>query len=85
MVESNILLIAAAVLLMAALYSTVGHGGGSGYLAVLAIAAIAPEQMRPTALILNIVVSSIATWKFGATLRHESHFNCHNVKIATND
>jgi len=67
MVESNILLIAAAVLLMAALYSTVGHGGGSGYLAVLAIAAIAPEQMRPTALILNIVVSSIATWKFGAT------------------
>ena len=67
MVESNILLIAVAVLLMAALYSTVGHGGGSGYLAVLALAAISPEQMRPTALILNIVVSSIATWKFGST------------------
>ncbi len=52
---------------MAALYSTVGHGGGSGYLAVLAIAAIAPEQMRPTALLLNVVVSSIATWKFSST------------------
>ncbi len=52
---------------MATLYSTVGHGGGSGYLAVLAIAAIAPEQMRPTALLLNVVVASIATWKFGAT------------------
>ncbi len=52
---------------MATLYSTVGHGGGSGYLAVLAIAAVAPEQMRPTALLLNIVVASIATWKFGLT------------------
>ena len=67
MIESNILLIAAAVLLMAALYSTVGHGGGSGYLAVLAVAAIAPEQMRPTALLLNVAVSSLATWRFCAT------------------
>ncbi len=66
-IESNILLIAAAMFVMAALYSTVGHGGGSGYLAILAIAAIAPEQMRPTALLLNVVVSSIATWKFVAT------------------
>ncbi|MBC8421752.1 sulfite exporter TauE/SafE family protein [bacterium] len=65
--ESNILLISIAVLVMAALYSTVGHGGGSGYLAVLALAAISPEQMRPTALLLNVVVSSIATWKFVAT------------------
>lgn len=64
MIESNILSIAAAVFVMAALYSTVGHGGGSGYLAILAIASIAPEQMRPTALLLNVVVSSIATWKF---------------------
>lgn len=62
-----IIVIAVAVLCMAGLYSTVGHGGGSGYLAVLAIAAIAPEEMRPTALILNIAVSSIATWKFLAT------------------
>jgi len=65
--ESNILLISIAVLVMAALYSTVGHGGGSGYLAVLALAAISPEQMRPTALLLNVVVSSIATWKFAST------------------
>ena len=65
--ESSILLIAAAVFVMATLYSTVGHGGGSGYLAVLALAAIAPEQMRPTALLLNILVASLATWKFGVT------------------
>ena len=63
----TILLISVAVFVMAALYSTVGHGGGSGYLAILAIAAIAPEQMRPTALLLNVAVSSIATWKFVAT------------------
>jgi hypothetical protein len=63
----TVLFIALAVLVMATLYSAVGHGGGSGYLAVLAIASIAPEQMRPTALILNVVVSSIATWKFSAS------------------
>lgn len=67
MIESQTLLIAMAVLGMATLYSTVGHGGGSGYLAVLALAAIAPEQMRPTALLLNILVASVATWKFGLT------------------
>ena len=62
-----IALISVAVFVMATLYSTVGHGGGSGYLAILALAAIAPEQMRPTALLLNVAVSSIATWKFVAT------------------
>jgi uncharacterized membrane protein YfcA len=62
-----IIWIAVAVLVMATLYSTVGHGGGSGYLAVLAISSIAPEQMRPTALVLNVVVATIATWKFGGT------------------
>ena len=67
MIESQTLLIAIAVLVMATLYSTVGHGGGSGYLAVLTLAAIAPEQMRPTALLLNILVASVATWKFGVT------------------
>ena len=76
METQTVLLISIAVLAMATLYSTVGHGGGSGYLAVLAIAAIAPEQMRPTALLLNVAVSSIATWKFIATgtLRKELFF-----------
>ena len=53
-----------AVFCMATMYSTVGHGGGSGYLAVLGIAAIAPEQMKSTALLLNVAVSLLATWKF---------------------
>jgi uncharacterized protein len=67
MEPQSVLFISIAVFVMATLYSTVGHGGGSGYLAILAIAAIAPEQMRPTALLLNVVVASIATWKFCAT------------------
>lgn len=51
-------------LLVATLYSTVGHGGGSGYLAAMALLGFAPEVMRPTALILNVCVSLIATIKF---------------------
>ena len=58
------IIIAGAVLAMAALYSTVGHGGGSGYLAILALSGVVPDQMRPTALLLNVVVASIGTWKF---------------------
>ncbi|HYM93965.1 MAG TPA: sulfite exporter TauE/SafE family protein, partial [Chitinophagaceae bacterium] len=43
--------------LVAFLYSSVGHGGASGYLALMAIFSIAPDVMRPTALLLNLFVS----------------------------
>ena len=46
--------------LVAFLYSSVGHGGASGYLALMAFFSFAPETMRPTALILNLFVSLIA-------------------------
>lgn len=46
--------------LVAFLYASVGHGGASGYLALMAFFSFAPETMRPTALILNIFVSLIA-------------------------
>lgn len=51
-------------LLTAMLYSSVGHGGASGYLAVMALAGFAPGVMKPTALSLNILVSAIATARF---------------------
>jgi uncharacterized membrane protein YfcA len=51
--ESLILLLA----IMAFLYASVGHGGASGYLAVMAIFAIAPSIMKQTALLLNLGVS----------------------------
>ena len=50
--------------LIAMLYSSVGHAGASGYLAVKAIIGIQPEIMRPSALALNILVATIATYKF---------------------
>jgi len=43
--------------IVAFLYSSVGHGGASGYLALMAIYAISPEVMKPTALMLNLFVS----------------------------
>ncbi len=45
---------------VAFLYSSVGHGGGSGYLALMVLFGMAPETMRSTSLSLNIFVSLIA-------------------------
>lgn len=50
--------------LAALLYSSVGHGGASGYLAVLALAGTATAVMRPTALLLNLVVAGLGTIQF---------------------
>lgn len=50
--------------LAALLYASVGHAGASGYLAAMALFGLAPEVMKPTALVLNILVASIATLKF---------------------
>ena len=52
------------VFLLAVLYSSVGHGGASGYLALMALFSFPPDFMRPTALVLNIFVSSIAFYSF---------------------
>lgn len=61
---SETLLIAALFLVSAALYSSVGHGGASSYLAVMGLFSFAPEVMKPTALSLNILVAGVATYKF---------------------
>jgi uncharacterized membrane protein YfcA len=45
---------------VAFLYASVGHGGASGYLALMALFSVAPEVMKPTALLLNIFVSLTA-------------------------
>lgn len=57
-------LLAGLILLAAILYASVGHGGASAYLAVMALMGLSPEIMRPAALLLNVLVSSIALWKF---------------------
>src|ERR1035437_6957113 len=50
--------------LVAFLYASVGHGGASGYLALMAIFSITPEVMKPTALMLNLFVSLTAFIQF---------------------
>ncbi len=52
---------------VAALYASVGHGGASGYLAIMALFGISSLFMRPSALVLNVVVSALATWAFMKT------------------
>ena len=52
------------LLLVAALYSSVGHAGASGYIAAMALVGLAPEQMRPTALALNLLVGGIGLFRF---------------------
>jgi uncharacterized membrane protein YfcA len=50
--------------LVAFLYASVGHGGASGYLALMALFNIAPEVMKPTALLLNLFVAGTAFIQF---------------------
>jgi uncharacterized protein len=44
------------------LYSTVGQAGGTGFLAVMVFASFPADEMRPTALLLNVVAAAYATW-----------------------
>jgi len=62
--ESTLALLAAGMLVAAFVYASVGHGGASAYIAAMALAGVAPTEMRPIALTLNILVSSLATYKF---------------------
>src|SRR5688572_26660497 len=61
---SEALAIAVLFFAVAALYSTVGHAGASGYLAIMALFSVSATVMRPTALTLNILVATIATLRF---------------------
>jgi uncharacterized membrane protein YfcA len=61
---SLLYLLAICILAIAVLYSCVGHGGASGYIAILALFSLAPEVFKPTALVLNILVSAVATFSF---------------------
>ena len=52
------------LLFIAFFYSSVGHGGASGYLALMALFSFLPEEIRPTALVLNLVVAGISFMLF---------------------
>lgn len=63
MTESTLIFLSI-LFIVAALYASVGHGGASGYLALMAIFSIAPAVMKPTALLLNLFVSSVSFIQF---------------------
>jgi uncharacterized membrane protein YfcA len=58
------LALAACIFLGASLYSSVGHGGASAYIAIMALFGVAPGIMRPTALVLNIIVSGLGSVRY---------------------
>ena len=67
----NIILFYPLLFLVAFLYASVGHGGASGYLALMAIFAISPDVMKRTALLLNLFVSLTSFIQF----YRGKHFN----------
>jgi len=60
----TLLFICVAILIVAFLYSSVGHAGASGYIAIMTLFGLAPAVVKPSALVLNILVASITTWQF---------------------
>lgn len=53
-----------AIGVIAFLYSSVGHAGASGYIAIMTLASLSPAVIKPSALVLNILVASIGSWQF---------------------
>lgn len=64
MTEHADLLLAALLFAVAVLYSSVGHAGASGYIASMTLLGFAPEQVRPTALALNLLVGGIGLFRW---------------------
>ena len=58
------LLLAGLLFAVAVLYTSVGHAGASGYIAMMALVGLAPEAMRPTALALNLLAGGIGLARF---------------------
>ena len=61
--DTTSILLLILIALAALLYSSVGHGGASGYLAAMALLGVAPAVMKPAALVLNIFVAGWVAWR----------------------
>jgi uncharacterized membrane protein YfcA len=62
--NETISLLAIGIFIIACLYSSVGHAGASGYIAIMSLLSFPPEEIKPIALTLNIFVASITAWNF---------------------
>ena len=56
--------LAACIFFGAALYSSVGHAGASAYIALMALFGLPAQVMRPTALVLNVIVATFTSARF---------------------
>jgi uncharacterized membrane protein YfcA len=59
-----LILLVAGITIVAFLYSSVGHAGASGYIAVMTLCGLSANFIRPTALVLNILVACIGAFQF---------------------
>src|SRR6266513_1561465 len=64
MEANKLVLLCLAIAVIAFLYSSVGHAGASGYLATMTLFGLATTVIRPTALVLNILVATIGSFQF---------------------
>lgn len=61
---SDAALLTAGVLVVALLYASVGHAGASGYIAVMTLVGMSAAAIKPTALVLNVLVATIGTAQY---------------------
>ena len=64
MTPVDIAFLAGLIFAAALIYTSVGHAGASGYIAAMALFGLTPAIMRPTALTLNIIVATLATYRW---------------------
>src|SRR6202011_2034657 len=62
--NTELALLSVAITIIAFLYSSVGHAGASGYIATMTLFGLATTVIRPTALVLNILVATIGSFQF---------------------
>jgi uncharacterized protein len=60
----SVSLLSIAIFIIAFLYSSVGHAGASGYIAVMSLFGLSPVIIKPIALALNILVAGITSYQF---------------------
>jgi len=61
---THLVFLCLAIAVIAFLYSSVGHAGASGYIATMTLFGLATTVIRPTALVLNILVATIGSFQF---------------------
>jgi uncharacterized protein len=65
--------VAALIGVVSLLYATAGQAGGTAFIAVMSFAGFPASELRPTALLLNIVAAGYATWRAHRKPTIETH------------